>query len=231
MFYIAETAMAIASVHSLGYIHRDIKPDNLLLDAKGHIKLTDLGLSTKMQNYDSKSIKRLSKGRTSAPKATRGRQKPKGHRDRAQVRFVSNIKLSSRPYLYCRERSDSCEHAWPPKLFFNCTARTGPHDGWHARLHRAGSSSEGRLWQGGGLVVSGSYHVRVPGGLPALLRRRLARNMQKGAARLWFRVGCMCVRRCMRKCTREVGVRVSERFRFVAQARWFNIAIAFLFGT
>ena len=98
MFYIAETAMAIASVHSLGYIHRDIKPDNLLLDAKGHIKLTDLGLSTKMQNYDSKSIKRLSKGRTSAPKATRGRQKPRGHRDRAQVRFVSNIKISSRPY-------------------------------------------------------------------------------------------------------------------------------------
>jgi len=86
MFYIAETAMAIASVHSLGYIHRDIKPDNLLLDAKGHIKLTDLGLSTKMQNYDSKSIKRLSKGRTSAPKAARGRQKPKGHRDRAQAR-------------------------------------------------------------------------------------------------------------------------------------------------
>lgn len=47
-FYAAEAVMAIHSVHALGYIHRDLKPDNLLLDAKGHIKLTDLGLCTKV---------------------------------------------------------------------------------------------------------------------------------------------------------------------------------------
>ena len=44
-FYIAELILAIESIHKLDCIHRDIKPDNILIDKLGHIKLSDFGLA------------------------------------------------------------------------------------------------------------------------------------------------------------------------------------------
>lgn len=43
-FYLAETVVALATIHAAHFIHRDIKPDNLLLAADGHLKLSDFGL-------------------------------------------------------------------------------------------------------------------------------------------------------------------------------------------
>ncbi|KAH9808025.1 hypothetical protein DFH28DRAFT_936840 [Melampsora americana] len=45
-FYIAEMVLAIEEAHRLGYIHRDIKPDNFLFDRDGHLKISDFGLAT-----------------------------------------------------------------------------------------------------------------------------------------------------------------------------------------
>lgn len=44
-FYLAELALALNHLHSLGVIYRDLKPENILLDQDGHIALTDFGLS------------------------------------------------------------------------------------------------------------------------------------------------------------------------------------------
>ena len=44
-FYLCELICAIESIHELKCIHRDIKPDNILIDKFGHIKLTDFGLA------------------------------------------------------------------------------------------------------------------------------------------------------------------------------------------
>ena len=47
-FYAAEMVLAIESVHEMNCIHRDLKPDNVLIDKDGHIKLSDFGLSKKL---------------------------------------------------------------------------------------------------------------------------------------------------------------------------------------
>ncbi len=46
--------MAVDEIHKMNYIHRDIKPDNVLICKNGHIKISDFGLSKYMRQSQSK---------------------------------------------------------------------------------------------------------------------------------------------------------------------------------
>ncbi|XP_067343762.1 ribosomal protein S6 kinase alpha-2 [Channa argus] len=54
-FYLAELALALDHLHSLGIIYRDLKPENILLNEEGHIKITDFGLSKEAIDHDKRA--------------------------------------------------------------------------------------------------------------------------------------------------------------------------------
>ncbi|KAJ8306530.1 hypothetical protein KUTeg_017075 [Tegillarca granosa] len=47
-FYCAEVVLALNAIHEMGFVHRDVKPDNMLLDFQGHVKLADFGTCMRM---------------------------------------------------------------------------------------------------------------------------------------------------------------------------------------
>jgi serine/threonine kinase 38 len=62
-FYIAEMVLAIESVHKRNFIHRDLKPDNILIDKNGHLKLADFGLckTFKIEHYEEDLLQKIKK--------------------------------------------------------------------------------------------------------------------------------------------------------------------------
>merc|ERR1719250_343599 len=65
-FYISELACAINSVHELKFVHRDLKPDNVLIANTGHIKLSDFGLAKSFKSTNDDFISQYQKSDMSA---------------------------------------------------------------------------------------------------------------------------------------------------------------------
>lgn len=49
-FYLAEIAAGLHDLHNLGFVHRDVKPENVLIARSGHIKLVDFGSAARLDN-------------------------------------------------------------------------------------------------------------------------------------------------------------------------------------
>lgn len=82
-FYIAELILSVESVHNMSCIHRDLKPDNILIDKYGHIQLSDFGLSkladgsfypmsNDLQNEDELTVHKPTNGFINESKLSRG---------------------------------------------------------------------------------------------------------------------------------------------------------------
>jgi len=98
-FYIAEIAVALDFLHKSGVVHRDIKPDNLLLDKNGHVKLTDFGLSRvdfESKMSPSKMNGCFTPGQIASLKANLTFSRAEGARKAHDVTPCSNINASQR---------------------------------------------------------------------------------------------------------------------------------------
>lgn len=43
--YLSEVILGLEEIHKLSIVHRDVKPDNMMIDSQGHIKIIDFGFS------------------------------------------------------------------------------------------------------------------------------------------------------------------------------------------
>jgi len=58
-FYIAELLLGVEHIHSLGYVYRDMKPENCLVDRDGHVRVADFDQSAKLVDMQSGTMPKM----------------------------------------------------------------------------------------------------------------------------------------------------------------------------
>eukprot|EP00908_Phaeocystis_cordata_P009651 Transcript_20446.p1 GENE.Transcript_20446~~Transcript_20446.p1 ORF type:complete len:393 (+),score=153.94 Transcript_20446:108-1286(+) len=69
--YVGSIALALRHMHQTGYVYRDLKPENVLIDTKGYVKLADLGAAKKVDK--SRTFTALGTEEYIPPEQVRGR--------------------------------------------------------------------------------------------------------------------------------------------------------------
>merc|ERR1711920_225443 len=88
-FYMSELACAIHSVHELKFVHRDLKPDNVLIAHTGHIKLSDFGLAKSFKNTKDDIVHQFQHNKGGA--GSQGKPKKRGKYKRNRALMFSTV--------------------------------------------------------------------------------------------------------------------------------------------
>ena len=88
-FYAAELVLAISHLHSLHVLYRDIKPHNVMIDARGHVVMIDFGLSKQEISHPRGALSLVGTPDYSAPEVLRtGVQQIEAHNQHKKQKQV-----------------------------------------------------------------------------------------------------------------------------------------------
>jgi len=144
-FYTAEMVLAVDDVHKMNTIHRDLKPDNILIDRYGHVQLSDFGLSKLSEN-------------SFYPMSTNLKEKEtEENNSNTQQSVNNNIKPGIKKEEFKHRKKNRLVRKTNKLISYNLIV--GLFNCWYTRLHSTGSFFSKWLRTRSRLVVNRCYIV------------------------------------------------------------------------